>query len=65
LTLETRDVQVEAWRDAAPAQTTAWVRLTHRPTGIVVECREHESQVANREAALAELDRRVAEAAAP
>jgi protein subunit release factor A len=60
--LEPRDVQVEVWRDAAPVRVTAAVRLTHKPTGIVVECRDHVSQVANREAAMTELERRVADA---
>jgi protein subunit release factor A len=64
MTLDPQDVQVELWRDAAPVQVTFGVRLTHKPTGIVVESREHGSQVANREAALRELERRVAEATA-
>jgi protein subunit release factor A len=61
--LDPRDVRVEAWRDAAVRVTQA-VRLTHTPTGIAVECGEHPSQVANRDAAMAELERRVADATA-
>jgi protein subunit release factor A len=64
VTLDPRDVQVELWRDAAPVHVTQAVRLTHKPTGIVVECREHASQIANRDAAAEELERRVAEATA-
>ena len=32
------------------------IRLVHRPTGAVVECTEHDTQVANRKVALAELE---------
>jgi protein subunit release factor A len=60
VTLDPRDVQVEAWRGVAAVRVLALVRLTHRPTGIVVECGEHDSQAANRRTALQELERRVA-----
>lgn len=39
------------------------IRLTHEPSGIVVVARRERSQLRNREAALAELRRRLAAAA--
>ena len=60
--LNADDVQIEVFREPVAVQTNAAVRLTHKPTGIVVECDDHGSQVANRDAAMRELERRVAAA---
>ena len=60
--LNADDVQIEVFREPVAVQTNASVRLTHKPTGIVVECDDQGSQVANRDAAMRELERRVAAA---
>jgi protein subunit release factor A len=55
------DVDVEVWwSDDDPSDRSA-VRLTHKETGLQAESREHNSQVANYDAALSELERRLAE----
>ena len=41
------------------------IRLTHEPSGLVVQSRSHRSQTRNRAAALAELRRRLEERARP
>jgi protein subunit release factor B len=54
------DVDVEVWWGDDPADRSA-IRLTHKKTGLVAESREHNSQVANYDAALADLERQLAE----
>ena len=66
LVIDEADIELTVWRD--PPETVsekhAAIRLTHKPTGIVVESSEHDSQIANRDAAMRELERRVREARA-
>ncbi|MGH3073049.1 MAG: peptide chain release factor family protein [Gaiellaceae bacterium] len=60
--IDPNDVETLVWRGPEVEKRGA-VRLIHKPTGIVAESSEHESQIANRDAAMRELVRRVAEAA--
>jgi protein subunit release factor A len=55
------DIEVQVYRDDSTDKKDAAVRLTHKPTGIVVESWDHDTQIANHEAALLELERRVNE----
>ena len=41
------------------------VRLRHRPSGVVVVCREHRSQLLNKRACVAKLRTRLEELSAP
>lgn len=64
-TLDSADVDEQVYRGSGPGgqhrnTSDTCVRMTHRPTGIVVHATESKSQWANRQAALAELARRVA-----
>lgn len=64
------ECDVETFRAGGPGgqhqnKTESAVRLTHRPSGIVVTSRRHRSQHMNRETALAELRRRLVELARP
>lgn len=58
------ECDVETFRSSGPGgqnvnrRETA-VRLTHRPTGIVVTIRQERSQLRNKQIALAELRRRI------
>lgn len=66
--LDLADVDTQVYRGTGPGgqhrnKTDSCVRATHRPTGIVVHATESRSQWQNRQAALAELARRVAEVA--
>jgi protein subunit release factor A len=56
--IDKNDVEVLVHRDDSLAVDVA-VLLTHKPTGITVESWDRESQIANYEAAMAELERRV------
>ena len=59
--IDRADVDVEVWwNDDNPSDRFA-VRLTHKETGLQAESREHNSQVANYDAAIDELERRLAE----
>jgi hypothetical protein len=53
------DIDVKVHRDEDSEAVDSAVLLTHKPTGITVESWEHDTQVANYEAAIAELERRV------
>lgn len=57
--LDENDVDVKVWWGEDESDRAA-VMLTHKPTGITVESREQETQIANYEAAMAELERKVA-----
>jgi protein subunit release factor A len=55
--LDETEVMVSSWTYGR--DFTVWV--THLPTGLRAECCEHESRLLNREQAMAELRRKVAE----
>lgn len=64
------ECDVETFRAGGPGgqhqnKTESAVRLTHRPSGLVVTARQSRSQHRNRQDALAELRRRLAERARP
>lgn len=64
--LDLAEVDVQVYRGTGPGgqhrnTSDSCVRATHRPTGIVVHATESRSQGVNRQAALAELARRVAD----
>lgn len=64
------ECDVETFRAGGPGgqhqnKTESAVRLTHRPSGLVVTARASRSQHMNRRAALAELRRRLDERARP
>jgi protein subunit release factor B len=65
-----RECAVDTFRSRGPGgqnvnvRDTA-VRIRHLPTGIVVTCQRERSQLRNKEIALAELRRRLEEAARP
>lgn len=66
--LDPADIDEQVYRGSGPGgqhrnTSDTCVRLTHRPTGIVVHATESRSQWANRQAAHAELARRVDELA--
>jgi ribosome-associated protein len=64
------ECDVETFRAGGPGgqhqnKTESAVRLTHRPSGVVVTARQSRSQHRNRQVALAELRRRLEERARP
>lgn len=61
--IDKNDLEVLVWRSDDPDRVMQelWVKLTHKPTGISAESREHPTQPQNYAAALAELERKVAE----
>ena len=52
------EIDVQVYRDDSEDIDSA-VRLTHKPTGITVESWDHDTQIANYDAAMSELERRV------
>jgi protein subunit release factor A len=56
--IDKNDIDVKVYRDDTE-QIDSAVRPTHKPTGITVESWDHKTQVANYEAAMSELERRV------
>jgi protein subunit release factor A len=61
--IDQSDIEVQVYRDDTTDKIDSAVRLRHKPTGIVVESWEHDTQIANRDAAMRELERQVSEAA--
>jgi hypothetical protein len=61
--IDRNDLDVLLWRPDEPDRVMQemWVKLIHKPTGISAESREHPTQPENYTAALAELERKIAE----
>lgn len=55
------ELEVLLWRGDDDSDRTS-VRLIHTPTGIESKCDEHDTQIANYDAALAELEQKIAKA---
>ena len=57
------DVEPLVWYDPENQdQKSGAVKLVHKPTGIAVDSSQYDTQPANRDAAMRELERRVSEA---
>jgi protein subunit release factor A len=63
--IDESDIEVQVYREDTTEKVDSAVRLRHKPTGIVVESWEHDTQIENHVAAMQELERQVSEAAHP
>jgi protein subunit release factor B len=59
--VDREDVDVEVWWNPEDTSDRSAVRLTHKETGVQAESGEHDSQIANYNAALADIERQLAE----